>query len=291
VTEALLLALKVSIATMLCAIGMGSTLDDLGYLFRRPALLLRSLLAMYVAVPLAVLGLVRALPLPPGVRTAVLVLAISAGAPLLPRKLVKLGREGYVFSLVVLSSLLAVLAVPAWLALLGPFFVREPQAGPGTVGVLVAKAALGPLLAGMLLRPLLGERAGRISEGVLKLVGVALLVAAAGLLVLHGHLLFDADPLALPALAGVTVVGLAIGHALGGPDREDRTALAVTCATRHVGVAMLAASAVPNPRVIALVLAYLVCAALVTLPYLRWRRRPAAAATARPRPSAAMPPR
>ena len=279
-TEALLLTLKVCVAAMLCAIGMGSTLADFGYLFRRPALLVRSLLAMYVAMPIAILGLVRTVPLPPGVRTAVLVLAISSGAPLLPRKLVKLGREGYVFSLVVLSSLLAVLAVPAWLAVLGPYFVREPQAGPGAVGLLVAKAALGPLLAGMLLRPLLGERAGRVSEGVLKLVGIVLMVTVAGLLVLHGHLLFEADPLALPALAGITVVGLAVGHALGGPDREDRTALAVTCATRHVGLAMLAASAVPNPRVVTLVLAYLVCAALVTLPYLKLRARPAAARVA-----------
>jgi hypothetical protein len=75
------------------------------------------------------------------------------------------------------------------------------------------------------------------------------------------------------ALAGTTAVALGSGHALGGPDREDRTALAVSCATRHVGVAMLAASAVPGPRTVAFVLAYLVSAAVVTIPYLKWRGR------------------
>jgi len=274
VTGALLLALKACVVALLCAIGLGSTLADLTYLLRRPALLLRSLLAMYVAMPLAALALVWTVSLPPGVRTAVLVLSISAGAPMLPRKLMKLGREGYVFSLVVLSSLLAIVAVPAWLAVLGPYFTREPQATPGAVGMLVAKAALGPLLAGMLLRPLLGSRADRVSEWVLKTVGITLMAAAAGLLALHGRLLLEAGPVALLALAGVTVVGLATGHALGGPDREDRTALAVTCATRHVGLAMLAASVAPNPRAIAFVLAYLLCAAVVTLPYLKWRSRP-----------------
>jgi len=272
-TAALVVVLKACVVALLGAIGLGSTIADLTYLTRRPALLLRSLFAMYVAMPLAALALVRIVPLPPGVRTAVLVLAISAGAPMLPRKLMKLGREGYVFSLVVLSSLLAVVAVPAWLAVLGPYFVRQPQAGPGAVGMLVAKAALGPLLAGMLLRPLLGSRADRVSEWVLKTVGIVLLVAAASLLALHGRLLVEAGWVALLALAGVTVAGLAIGHALGGPDREDRTALAVACSTRHVGLAMLAASVVPNPRTIALVLAYLVCAALVTLPYLKLRSR------------------
>ncbi len=69
--------------------------------------------AMYVVVPIAVLLAVKALPLPVAVKTAMVVLAISAGAPLLPRKLMTLGREGYVFSLIVTSSLLAVVAVPA----------------------------------------------------------------------------------------------------------------------------------------------------------------------------------
>ena len=272
-TAALLLALRVSVVALLCAIGIGSTPADLTYLFRRPALLFRSLLAMYVAMPLAALAIVHAVPLSAAARTAILVLSISAGAPLLPRKLMTLGREGYVFSLVVLSSLFAVVAVPAWLAVLGPLFVRRSEVGPVAVALLLAKATLAPILAGMLLRWPLGVRAGRVSELVLKVAGGLLVVAAGGLLAVHGRLLVAADGLALAALAGTTVVALGIGHALGGPDREDRTALAVSCATRHVGVAMLAASAVPGPRTIALVLAYLVCAAAVTLPYLRWRAR------------------
>ena len=50
-----LLALKVSVAGLVFAIGLGSTAADLAYLWRRPWLLLRSVLAMYVAVPLVVL--------------------------------------------------------------------------------------------------------------------------------------------------------------------------------------------------------------------------------------------
>ena len=59
----------------------------------------------------------------------------------------------------------------------------------------------------------------------------------------------------LLALAAATFVALAIGHAFGGPHPDDRTALAVSCATRHVGIALLAASTAP-PRVAVLVLAY-----------------------------------
>jgi BASS family bile acid:Na+ symporter len=106
--------LKLCVSVLIFAIGLGSRLADLAYLGRRPRLLLRSLLAMYVLVPLAAFAFAKLLPLGPGVKAALLVLAVSAGAPLLPRKLSKLGSGAYVFSLVVTSSLIAIVLVPTW---------------------------------------------------------------------------------------------------------------------------------------------------------------------------------
>ena len=272
-TAAILLVLKLSIVALIFGIGLGSTPADFGYLWRRPALLFRSLLAMYVAVPLAALAAVKWLVLPIPVKTAILVLAISAGAPLLPKKLIRLGRESYVFSLVVTSSLLAVVTVPAWLLVLAPLFGRESAVEPGAVGLVIAQAFLAPLVLGMLLRWPLSRVAERLSDLILKAGGILLLVAGLSLLATHVRLLAEIGWLPLVSLAGLTAVALAIGHALGGPNPDDRTALAVVCGTRHVGIAMLAASAVPGPRTIALVLAYLVASAAVSIPYLRWRRR------------------
>jgi len=272
-TAAILLVLKLSIVALIFGIGLGSTPADFGYLWRRPALLFRSLLAMYVAVPLAALAAVKWLVLPIPVKTAILVLAISAGAPLLPKKLIRLGRESYVFSLVVTSSLLAIVTVPAWLLVLAPLFGRESAVEPGAVALVIAKAFLAPLVLGMLLRWPLSRVAERLSDLILKAGGILLLVAGLSLLATHVRLLAEIGWLPLVSLAGLTAVALAIGHALGGPNPDDRTALAVVCGTRHVGIAMLAASAVPGPRTIALVLAYLVASAAVSIPYLRWRRR------------------
>ncbi len=254
-------------------VGLGSTPADLTYLWRRPKELLRSLLAMYVAVPLAALLVVKTLPLGAPVKTAILVLAISAGAPLLPKKLMKIGREGYVFSLVVTSSLLAIAVVPAWLALLAPLFGRESSVEPRAVALIIAKAFLAPLVVGMLLRWPLSRVAERLSQRILGVAGVALAVAALALLALHWRLLTEIGWGPLFALVGMTAVALAIGHVLGGPDPADRTALAVSCASRHVGIAMLAASTVPGPRTIALVLAYVLASAAVSIPYLKWRAR------------------
>jgi BASS family bile acid:Na+ symporter len=275
-TETLLLALKLSVVAAILAIGLGATTADLVYLWRRPRQLARSLVAMYVAVPVVILLLAKLLPLTLPVRTAVLVLAISAGAPLLPKKLMRLGREGYVFSLVVTSSILAWVAVPLWVEVLAAAFGRDTSVDSMALARLIAKAFFAPLVLGMLLRRPLAKVADRLSEGLLAAAGAVLTVAGLALLALHGHLLVAAGLEPLLALLAMTFVALAVGHLLGGPDAADRAALAVSCASRHVGIALLAASTVPGPKTAALVVAYVLASALASGLYLRWRRPPAA---------------
>lgn len=99
-TGVLLVVTQLAVTLLVLGIGLASTLDDLTYLWRRPGLLGRSLLAMYVVTPVVILAMAKLVPMSPPVKTAVTVLAISAGAPLLPRRLMNIGRGGYVFSLV-----------------------------------------------------------------------------------------------------------------------------------------------------------------------------------------------
>jgi BASS family bile acid:Na+ symporter len=146
---------------------------------------------------------------------------------------------------------------------------------------MIAKASLAPLALGMLLRWPLSTVADRLSDGILRTGGAVLMGGGLALLMLQGRLLIAVGFVPLLALAGMTLVALAIGHVLGGPEADDRTALAVSCATRHVGVAMLAASTVPGPRTAALVLAYVLASAVVSIPYLSWRKNARAAAAAR----------
>lgn len=265
-TEALLIALELAVVVLIFAIGLGSTPADLGYLWRRPALLARSLLAMVVLVPAAALLMVALLPLSTGVKAALLVLAVSAGAPLLPRKLGAVGASGYVFSLVVTSSLLAIVLVPAWAALVGRHLGVEIELDPLTVAGVLAKSFLLPLAAGFVLRFAILARADRAAARLMVGAGVVLTIAALALLALHWDLLATVRWQGFAALTALLAIALAIGHALGGPEPADRTALAIACATRHVGIAVLVASAFPGPRTMVLIGAYLVSSAIVTLP-------------------------
>lgn len=276
-TAALLEFLRVLVVVLVVAVGLGSTAADLTYLWRRPGLMLRSLLAMYVVVPLLALALAAVLDLPPWVDVALLVLAISAGAPLVPRKLRWLDNDAYVFSLAVTSSLLAIVTVPAWAALVAPLYGTTSQLRPAQLAPIVAKSFLAPLALGMLLRLPLRSTADRLSERILSLGGVALAVCGLVLLVGHGQLLVEAGWGLLVSLMVIAFSALAVGHIAGGPDPETRTALAVCCATRHVGIAVLVAASLSEPRTTVLVAAYIVTSAAVSIPYLVWRRRRAAA--------------
>ena len=272
-TQFLLLTLKVSVALLIFAVGLDSRLKDLTYLTRRPFVMLRSLLAMYVVVPLLALLAVKLLQLPAVLEIAFVVLAISAGAPMLPRKLMRLGNEQYVISLVVVSSLLAIVTVPAWLLLLGPRFERLDSLDPATVAGVLGKSFLLPMLVGIAVRWFLPEASARLSDLLLKFVGLVFTACALMLLATHWQVIEAILGPPILALGGFTLATLTVGHLMGGPDPDDRTALAVTCATRHVGVAMVVASATPGPRTVVLIVAYALASALVIIPYMKWRGR------------------
>jgi len=278
-TATLLLLLKAAVGVIIFAIGMDSTAKDAAHLVHRPRLLLRSVLAMYVGVPLAAFALVKLLTLAPGVEIGLLVLAASAGAPLLPRKLLRIGDGAYIFSLVLLSSLLAIFVVPAWLALLGPQFGTPLELAPTQVAWVLAKSFLLPLAAGMLLRWWLPAFAERWASRLIGAAGMVLTVCALTLLVLHWEVLLVARWGGVLALMALVAMALAIGHWLGGPAQDDRTALAVACSSRHIGIAVLVAASLPGPRTAVIIAVYIVASAIVCIPYLRWRRAVAARIT------------
>jgi hypothetical protein len=103
--------------------------------------------------------------------------------------------------------------------------------------------------------------------------GILMLLSGLALLVMHWEIIAEARVPGVLTLAALTIAALGLGHWLGGPEEEDRTALAVACASRHLGIAVLVAASVPGPRTAVLMGVYLITAAAVSIPYLRWRRR------------------
>jgi BASS family bile acid:Na+ symporter len=271
----LLLILKTSITILILAIGMIATKNEIIYLWRRPVLLLKSIIAMYVVMPAVTVLMVRMLDLPPRTEVALIVLAICAGTPLLPKKLIKLGGDpDYIFSLIVITSLLAIITVPASLHLLAEIIHFDTtKITPSQVARVLLKPFLLPLGLGMLFRLASPTLAERIGNPLLKIGSAAMALTALTAMVTRFRLIFEVDLLSLLAFAAFTLTAIVAGHLLGGPDPANRSSLAVSCASRHIGLGLLIAAHARGPHTLPLVVAYLLASTVVSIPYIMWTKK------------------
>lgn len=273
ITQVIGLLLSASALSTVFALGLRATADEVAYLLHKPRLLVRSLLAMYVFTPLVAVLLVVVFQAPMAVEVAVLLMTIAAGAPALPKKLFKAGaNEPYVYSLAVITAVMAIVTVPLSLAVLGAFFHREVSVPAGQVASVITMGFLAPLLAGMVVRYLWPALAARIGDPVIKTAGIILIALLVLTLASNASAILGIGLTAFALIVVTTWAGLGVGHALGGPDPNDRTSLALACATRFPAIAVLVASLnFPNVKPLPLVAAYAVASTLAVIPYMRWR--------------------
>lgn len=270
------LAVSFSIFLVVLSLGLRTSLADAMFLFRQPKLLLRSILSMNVVMPLIVAAIAMLFDLHPPVKVALIAFAVSPVPPFLPGKELKLvtaGGEAYVYGLLVATSVLAIVIVPVTIAVLAVAFERAVSIAPQAIARVVAISVLLPLAAGIALRHWV-PTAERWSAPI-NIVGMALLVLVLLLLIVRMWpammgLIGDGTLLAIIVVA---LIGLAVGHVLGGPDEDDRTVLALATASRHPAVALAVAGLTGEALAPAAVLLALIVSALASVPYTAWRRR------------------
>jgi BASS family bile acid:Na+ symporter len=255
--------------------GLKATPVDLLYLLRRPGLLARSLLSVFVIMPLVAVTLVILFNFRPTVEIVLVTLAISPVPPLLPRRTRAGGHSTYGLGLMAILSLVSIVAVPLVLSVLPRIFDRQLAIAPGRVASVILIGALAPLLSGMIVRALLPEIAERIEKPVM-LVGkillpIVILVLVAGALPAMWAALGNGT---LFVLVLFTLAGLVIGHVLGGPQPEQSVVLALSTACRHPALALTIASTnFPDQQFGPIILLYLIVNVLMGIPYIKWQQR------------------
>jgi BASS family bile acid:Na+ symporter len=269
--------LSASIKVIVFSLGLQTTPQDATFLFRRPRRLLRSLLAMAVVMPIFAGLVVHALELPPAVEITLVVLSVSPVPPILPKKEVAAGgRHSYALGLLVAASVMSILFVPAAVELFSRAFDKPFQMSPASIARIVITSVIGPLAVGMALRIVWPGFAKRFAAPLSRVASLLLIAAVLPVLfVQRSALLSVIGNGALVAMAAFAVVGLATGFLLGGPERTDRTVLALSTASRHPGVAVaIAGTNFPNQKLILpAILLYLAVSTILTTVFLRFLRR------------------
>src|SRR5262245_60277044 len=222
--QIVVLALQVSIIATVFGYGLKASSADLLFLVRRPGLLARSLLAVFVLMPAVAVAMVRGLHFEPDVEIVLVCLALSPVPPLLPMKQAKAGGDAtYGVGLMAVLALVSIAAVPLGLEVMEGLFGLPLAMAPAAVAALVAKSMLAPLAAGMAVRAALPGLAPRIEKPVSLfgrvLLPLAVLVLLAGTLRAVGAAI---DGGTILAMVVVTVAGIALGTLLGGPDPITR---------------------------------------------------------------------
>jgi len=274
--DVILFGMKASIMMSVLAIGLDTTLAEASYLFRHPRRLLQSVISMGVIMPIFAIAAAFLLPLAGPVKVALIALSVSPVPAGFVKKAMKVGgTEAYVIGLLVAAAFIAVVFVPLAIEAIGPIFGVETQMSFSAVAALMATTILIPLIAGMGVRLVRAQLAvslvrplAMVADGMLALAALAIVVAAwPQIMTLVGNG-------TIAVFAAFTLVALVAGHLFGGPNPNDRTALAVATATRHPGVAIAIATAnFPGERLpAAAVLLYLLVSAVVFAPYAYWRR-------------------
>jgi BASS family bile acid:Na+ symporter len=279
------MSLLISLVLFFIMVSLGLNLPSLqfGLLKRRPALLIRVLLATCVAMPLAALLLLQS-PLgdglSPAIKTAVMLMAICPSAPMITLKSRQLANNPELATrLQFWSACAAIISVPIWVGQL-PTEAGESiwSVSNQDVAFQIFTVQLIPLLLGVSLRRWRSEWAERWNSLVQK-IATALLLA---LLVL---ILIVAIPQVAPMLIGnlrgalvmliLTWIALALGFVIASEDTVERSTVPLVLSMRNPGLALLIIQQMA-PQAIdlkAAVVGYVVITAVGSAPFMKWRKK------------------
>jgi len=262
---------------LVLGIGLKATISDAFYLFRRPGQLLRALVAMDVVVPTVAIALAATFPLELPVKIALVTLSLAPLPPTFSKKPLKAGGSvSYTVGLFVAVTLIAVFFIPLALDLISKFTGVPLQMSSASLWILVLESLLLPLIVGVVIHQLAPSVADRAAGPVVTVATVTLLIGVIPILIKVWPVMMSlVGNGTVVVMAVLAVVALAAGHLLGGPDPEDRAALALSSAARHPAIAIAIARVnFPDQKLApAAVLLYVLVSGIVTVPYLKWVAR------------------
>jgi BASS family bile acid:Na+ symporter len=272
----ILLALQIAIAGTVFTYGLQANRDDLLYVVQRPGLLLRSLIAMLVLMPLLVVACVYFLDLPQQTAVVLTALAVSPVPPMLPKKQKKAGGLApYGLGLLVVLALVSIVTVPLSIMLVDWLFAMPRGIGPAAIMKIVLTMIIAPLVLGLLVAKLMPGIAQALFMPVRRVATLLLLAGILMLLVGTWHaILSSAGQWNVLAIVAFVVAGLVIGHWLGGPAPEHAAVLALSTASRHPAIALaISAANYPGEQFAPTLALYLILCTILAIPYVKWQRR------------------
>jgi BASS family bile acid:Na+ symporter len=231
--------LAVSVFLMKFGVGLNIDPGDLRFIRDRPGLLLKSLAAVTILVPLAVLIIILLVQPSRPFAIALAILAASPAAPQVVGKVRKSGgSSGYAASLQVVVTLAALISTPLALGFLAWALDFRAEIDSWRAAKVVFVTIFLPIGLGVIVGAKF-PRLERLGAWLVKIAAVLFLAIILVVLTQTAGAFLHMDLRAYLAVVLTTLAALAIGHLLAPREPGMKTALALEAAMRNPPLALL----------------------------------------------------
>lgn len=250
------LATLIFVLTSMLGMGFSLTVPQILAPLSNRKLVILSLAANFILVPLLALGILFIFPLSEGLSIGLFLLGTSAGAPFLPKLAqVAKGDTAFAVGLMVLLMVVTILYVPIVL----PLFLSEVTINPWDIAKSLILLMLLPLALALFIRARYEEIASGLLPLMTQATNLSLLVLFVAFFVVYfSDLIGIIGSTAIIAAVVFLLISFVIGYFLGGSGGSIRRVLALGTAQRNLSAA-LAISALnfadPNVMVMIMVVA------------------------------------
>jgi len=230
------LAVVIFMVSSMFAMGFSLTLREIIEPLRNLRLVILSLVANFVLVPLLTLGILIIFPLSEGLSIGLILLGSAAGAAFLP-KLAQMAKGDVAFA-VGLMVLLMVVTI-AYLPIVLPLLLPGIAVDRWEIAQSLILLLLVPLVIALLIRARYEEIAESLQPLMNQASNLALLTLIVALVIVYfSDLAGIFGTTAILAAVTFLLISLVIGYVLGGTARGTKRTLALGTAQRNIAAAL-----------------------------------------------------
>ena len=268
-SKAATVAMVSFVVSSMLAMGAALTVSQIFDPLRNARLVMLTLVANFVLMPLGAFALAKVLWLDEPLGVGLLLLGCAAGAPFLP-KLAQLAKGNLPFA-VGAMVLLMVITVAYLIPIVLPLLLPGVTVNPVKIAQSLVLLMLLPLAIGLFVKARYEATAARVKPPLDRLSNVSLIL----LIVLITVVNFDKVLQVFGTrgiLAGLLFIalGFCIGWMLGGPGNDTRPVLALATAQRNIAAALVVGSqSFSDPKVVVMVIVVAILGLIILMPLSR----------------------
>ena len=234
------LGVLVFIITSMVGMGFSLTIPQIMAPLKNRRLVLSSLVANFVLVPILVLLIARVLPLSEGLQIGLILTGMAAGAPFLP-KLVQVAKGDMAFTAGLMVLLMV--ATVVYLPIVLPFVLKGVQVSPWEIARSLILLMLIPLAIALFVRARYEEVAKGLIPTMTMATNLSLVILFIGYFVAYFSEIIGTVGTGGILAAILLIVGAAaVGFLLGGKSMDTKKVLALGTGQRNLAAAFAVAT-------------------------------------------------